>query len=71
MLDLIAETCPMTFIKTRIALHELSKGDTLEVLLCGEEALKNVPRAIEEDGDKVLSIECLNGEIRKIIIERG
>jgi TusA-related sulfurtransferase len=71
MLDLTAEICPMTFIKTKIALHGLSKGDTLEVLLCGEEPLKNVPRAIKENGDKILSIECLNGETRKIIIEKG
>jgi tRNA 2-thiouridine synthesizing protein A len=71
MLNLTAETCPMTFIKTRVALHGLSKGDILEVLLCGEEPMKNVTRAIEENGDKILSIECQNGEINKIIIEKG
>jgi len=71
MLDITAETCPMTFIKTKVALHGLSKGETLEVLLCGEEALRNVPRAVEENGDKIVSIERLNGEIHKIVIEKG
>jgi TusA-related sulfurtransferase len=61
----------MTFVKTKVALHGLSKGDVLEVLLCGEETLKNVPRAIEKNGDKILSIEHTNGEIHKIIIEKG
>jgi TusA-related sulfurtransferase len=61
----------MTFVKTKVALHGLSKGDTLEVLLCGEEPLRNVPRAIEENGDKILSIERFNGEIHKIVIKKG
>jgi len=71
MLDITAETCPMTFIKTKVALHGLAKGDTLEVLLCGEEPLRNVPRAIEENGDKILSIERLEGGTHKIVIEKG
>jgi len=70
MLDITAEVCPMTFVKTKVALHKLSKGDTLEVLLCGEEPLRNVPFAIEENGDKILSIEHLNGETHKITIEK-
>ncbi|MDR2554654.1 MAG: sulfurtransferase TusA family protein [Fibromonadaceae bacterium] len=70
MLDITAEVCPMTFVKTKVALHGLSKGDTLEVLLCGEEPLRNVPHAIEENGDKILSIEHLNGETHKITIEK-
>jgi len=71
MLDITAETCPMTFIKTKVALHGLSKGDILEVLLCGEEPLKNVPRAVEENGDKIVAIERLEGGTYKIVIEKG
>jgi len=71
MLDITAEVCPMTFVKTKVALHKLSKGDTLEVLLCGEEPLRNVPRAIEENGDKVVCIEHLEGETHKIVIKKG
>jgi len=71
MLDITAETCPMTFIKTKVALHGLVKGDTLEVLLCGEEPLRNVPRAVEESGDKVLAIERLEDGTYKIVVEKG
>jgi len=71
MLDITAETCPMTFIKTKVALHGLAKGDILEVLLCGEEPLRNVPRAVEEGGDKVLAIERLEGGNYKIVVEKG
>jgi len=43
----------------------------LEVLLCGEEPLRNVPRAVEENGDKVVAIEHLEGGTHKIVIEKG
>ena len=71
VLDLTAEVCPMTFVKTKVALHGLSKGDILEVLLRGKEPLENVPRAVEEGDDKILSIECISEEICKIVIKKG
>jgi oligoendopeptidase F/TusA-related sulfurtransferase len=69
-IDLTDEVCPMTFVKTKVALHELSKGDTLEVLLRGEEPLKNVPRALEQEGHKILYIFHLDNNIHKIIVEK-
>ena len=70
-IDITAEQCPMTFVKTKIALHGLSKGDILEVLLRGEEPLKNVPRAVENGGDKVLSVEQAEGDVYRVVVERG
>ncbi|MDR2581060.1 MAG: sulfurtransferase TusA family protein [Fibromonadaceae bacterium] len=70
-LDITAEECPMTFVKTKVVLHEMKKGDILEVLLCGEEPLRNVPAALEKEGHKILSIEPLGKETHRIVIERG
>jgi tRNA 2-thiouridine synthesizing protein A len=70
-LDLRAEECPMAFVKTKVALQSMRRGSMLEVLLCGEEPLENVPKAVEEGGDKILSIEALGGGICKIAIEKG
>ncbi|MDR0516092.1 MAG: sulfurtransferase TusA family protein [Fibromonadaceae bacterium] len=70
-LDLTAEYCPMTFVKIKVALHELSKGDILEVFLQGEESLENIPRAVKEGGDRILRIEKIKGEVHKIAIEKG
>ena len=39
-LDITAETCPMTFVRTRLALDRMAPGETLLVLLRGR-----VPRA--------------------------
>jgi len=70
-LDITGEVCPMTFVKTKVALHGLSKGEVLEVLLRAGEPLKNVPRSCEGEGCKILSIEQMDGDVHKILIEKG
>ena len=52
-LDITGEVCPMTFVRTRIALDRLPAESVLEVLLCGEEPLENVPRSAAELGYQV------------------
>jgi len=58
----------MTFVKTKVALHELSQGDVLEVLLSAGEPLENVPRSVQESGYKVLSVEQAEGNIYKMTV---
>jgi tRNA 2-thiouridine synthesizing protein A len=53
-IDITRDLCPMTFVKTRIALDRLSPGQTLLVRLRGEEPLRNVPRTATEQGHIVL-----------------
>jgi tRNA 2-thiouridine synthesizing protein A len=53
-LDISAETCPMTFVRTRLMLDRLAEGQTLLVRLRGEEPLRNVPRTALEQGHAVL-----------------
>jgi TusA-related sulfurtransferase len=69
-LDISKEHCPMTFVKTKIALAKLKEGDTLEVLLSEGEPLENVPRTSQEQGYKVLSIDALGGGTHKVIIQK-
>jgi tRNA 2-thiouridine synthesizing protein A len=47
--------CPMTWVRTRVALDRLGPGDALEVLLLAGEPLENVPRTAEEEGHRVLA----------------
>ena len=49
-IDITSETCPMTFVRVRLALDRLSSGEKLLVLLRGEEPLRNVPRTAAEQG---------------------
>ncbi|PWC27091.1 hypothetical protein CR165_19730 [Pseudoroseomonas aestuarii] len=53
-LDITTETCPMTFVRTRLALDRLPAGGILLVRLRGEEPLRNVPRTAIEQGHEVL-----------------
>jgi tRNA 2-thiouridine synthesizing protein A len=53
-IDITRDVCPMTFVKTRIALDRLAVGQTLLVRLRGEEPLRNVPRTATEQGHTVL-----------------
>jgi TusA-related sulfurtransferase len=53
-LDISAETCPMTFVRTRLMLDRMAEGQTLLVRLRGEEPRANVPRTAVEQGHALL-----------------
>ena len=54
-LDITNEVCPMTYVRTRLALDRLKPGQTLLVRMRGEEPSRNVPRTAIEQGHAVLS----------------
>ncbi len=53
-LDITAETCPMTFVRTRLVLDRMAEGQTLLVRLRGEEPRSSVPRTAREQGHVLL-----------------
>lgn len=55
-LDIRTELCPMTFVRTRLALDKLVPGQVLLVRLRGAEPLANVPRTAREQGHEVISL---------------
>ncbi len=67
--DITGEVCPMTYVRTKLALERLSEGEVLEVWLSGAEPLKNVPRSAAEEGHEVLSIEERGG-IHRLLIQK-
>ena len=52
-LDVTGLRCPMTWVRTKLALERLAAGETLEVRLPPGEALENVPRSAREAGHAV------------------
>lgn len=70
ILDLKAETCPMTFVKTRLAIEQIKSGENLKVYYTSNEAKKNVPKSIEELGHKVLKIKDMERNIFYILIKK-
>jgi len=69
-LDITQEHCPMTFVKTKLALSKLAPGDILEVLLTEGEPLENIPKTATEQGHQVLEITHVEGPIHKIRIKK-
>lgn len=55
-LDITAETCPMTFVRTRLLLDRMPGGATATVRLTGKEPLGNVPGSARALGHAVLSV---------------
>ncbi len=55
-LDIRTELCPMTFVRTRLALDRMEPGQVLLVHLRGAEPLANVPRTAREQGHEVISL---------------
>ena len=56
--DVTDVVCPVTFVKTKVALDELDEGQVLQVHLNGGEPAQNVPRSVQDEGHKVL--KCKN-----------
>jgi len=55
-IDITAETCPMTFVRTRLALDAMQAGQKLLVRLQGADPLANVPRAAADQGHDPLEL---------------
>jgi tRNA 2-thiouridine synthesizing protein A len=69
-LDITADVCPMTFVRTRLALDRLASGQTLLVRLRGAEPLHNVPRSARELGHEVLALETDAAGLTRLLLRK-
>lgn len=49
-LDITALVCPMTFVRTKLAVERLQSGQTIEVRMNFGEPSRNVPASLREHG---------------------
>jgi sulfite reductase (ferredoxin) len=61
IIDLRGVTCPLNFVKAKIALEKIPVGQVLEVLLDEGEPVRNVPESFTEQGQEIVEIKK-NGE---------
>jgi TusA-related sulfurtransferase len=59
--DITNVVCPVTFVKTKVALEDLEDGQILEVRLNAGEPIQNVPRSLKDEGHKVTGV-TLSGD---------
>jgi len=53
VLDVTDVTCPLTWVRTKLALERMAPGEELVVVVNPGEALENVPRSAQDAGHDV------------------
>tara|TARA_Y100001935_G_scaffold167881_1_gene138324 strand:- start:4173 stop:4406 length:234 start_codon:yes stop_codon:yes gene_type:complete len=69
-LNLKGEVCPMTFVKTKLAIEKLNSGEKLKVIFNSSEAKINVPKSLKELNYKVITINDVDENNFYIIVEK-
>lgn len=69
-IDITDVTCPITFVKTKVALEEMDEGQILQVHLNDGEPVQNVPRSIKEEGHEVLKLTDNNDGTFELFIKK-
>lgn len=54
-LNLLGEICPMTWVRTKLAIEEMGPGELLEVWLDKGEPSTSVPKSAEAEGNRHVS----------------
>lgn len=54
--DITDVVCPVTFVKTKVALEELEDGEILQVHINDGEPVQNVPRSVKDEGHQILKL---------------
>ena len=70
-LDITADRCPMTFVKTRLMLDKMQAGQKLLVRLAGQEPLMNVPRSAKEIGCIVSEPVAEEDMVYRVVIQKA
>jgi len=55
--DLKGQVCPYTFVRSKLAIEKMNVGEVLEIILDHKPAVENVPKSMENEGQKVLKID--------------
>ena len=70
-IDLTGETCPMNWVRTKLALEAMAPGDTLEVWLDPGEPATSVPKSAAAEGHAIQSATPEpEGRVR-VVIRKG
>ena len=69
-LDLRGLLCPNNFVQTKLKLEEMDVGRVLEVVLDDGEAMRDIPRSVKEDGNRIVGVEKLADSSYKLLIRK-
>ena len=69
-INLKGNVCPYNFVYSKQALHELSKGQNLRIIVDDLVAVTEVPRGMEADGHEVVNVRQINKTDWEITIKK-
>lgn len=67
ILDCLGLYCPEPVFRTRLALDEIKKGQTLEVIADDPAAEEDIKRLVKRLGHEVLSLESDDDQVKFLI----
>jgi TusA-related sulfurtransferase len=72
-LDISAEVCPLTFVKTKLLLENMAAGEVACIRLGSGEPLDNLPRTLRDQGHSVLDLrpEQPDGTIYRLLVRKA
>ena len=70
-IDIKGFVCPITFVRSKLALEAMQAGEVLEILTDYEGASVNIPRSMEEQGHESLSVEKVSEKEWRLLIRKG
>jgi TusA-related sulfurtransferase len=69
-IDIRGQVCPYTFVRSKLALEKMNLGEVLEIILDHKAAVENVPRSMENEGQKVLVAEQTSEKEWRIVVRK-
>ena len=69
-IDLLDEVCPMTFVKTKLAIEQVKPGERIKVIFNSQESKTNVPKSLIEINHKIIEIKNIDKKRFYIIVEK-
>ncbi|WP_457590623.1 sulfurtransferase TusA family protein [Geoglobus sp.] len=68
--DLRGEVCPFTFVKTKVAMEDMEPGEVFEIITDHEPAVRDLPRSLEAEGNRVISVEEIGESEWRIVVKK-
>ena len=57
ILDIKGQVCPYTFVRSKLTIEKMNLGEVLEIVTDHKPASENVPKSMENEGQKVLKVD--------------
>jgi TusA-related sulfurtransferase len=69
-LDIKGQVCPYTFVRSKLMIEKMNVGEVLEIITDHKAASENVPKSMENEGQKVLKIEQTAEKEWRIVVRK-